>query len=62
MKMQMREFLVFPAIDDQPVSRQMILSDQTLRGGDEVCQERVAGSRSEKERMAFFGMRMTWKG
>lgn len=41
MKMQMREFLVLPTVDDQPVGRQLIFGNQALDGGDDVRQEGI---------------------
>ena len=38
----MWEILVIPAIDDQPVGRQMVFSHQVLDGGDKVRDERVS--------------------
>ena len=39
--MQMREFLVLPAVDNEPVGCQVELVHQDLRGSDKVCQEWV---------------------
>jgi len=54
MKMQMWKFLVFPAIDNQPVRSQMILSNQTLCGSDEVRQEWVGRLQLRKRPDSFF--------
>jgi hypothetical protein len=61
-KMQVRELLVFPGVDDQPVSQEMIFGYNGLHAGDQVSQERVRRQQIRKGMQFFFWKEQHVKG
>ena len=53
--MQVGKILVFPAVDDQPVSRQVVFSHDGLHAGDQVRHERIRRLQVRERTQLFFG-------
>lgn len=43
MKMQLRKILILPAVDDQPIGREMKFIHQTLHGGIQIGEKSRVG-------------------
>ena len=55
MKVQVREFLVFTAVDHQAVSGQVIFGHQALYHLDKLCQEWIKRIQFRERTDIFFG-------